>query len=156
MRRVLDSLADYGEKGVELTVANGQVRIAGDVNSTEQYRRIGEVVENTRGVESVINDLTVRGDTPRQALTPYMVTARVLMPRDEWAPQPPTERSLFDAVQSELFWSPFVDEDDVEIEVDDGTVTLRGTVDSMNELLAAAENAYEAGALIVRNELTVE
>ena len=48
-----------------------------------------------------------------------------------------------------------MDGDDVDIEVDDGTVTLKGRVDSWSEYNAAANNAYEAGAVYVDNELTV-
>jgi osmotically-inducible protein OsmY len=44
-----------------------------------------------------------------------------------------------------LWWSPFVDSDDVNVTVDDGVVTLTGAVDSWSEYNAAANNAYEGG-----------
>ena len=66
------------------------------------------------------------------------------------------DAALQSAVRNELWWSPFVDEDEVEITVQGGTVTLRGTVDTFAERRAAQENAFEAGAVIVANELVVE
>jgi osmotically-inducible protein OsmY len=55
-----------------------------------------------------------------------------------------------------MWWSPFVDADDVTIRVSDGVATLTGEVDSWSELRAATENAFEGGARWVRNDLEVD
>ena len=59
-------------------------------------------------------------------------------------------------MQSELYWSPFVDSDDISVSVNNGEVTLKGTVEDENEVDDAIENAYEAGAKNVISKLQTE
>jgi osmotically-inducible protein OsmY len=59
-------------------------------------------------------------------------------------------------IRDQLFWSPFVDDTDITVSVDDGEATLTGTVDSYMEYGAAQDNAYEGGAIFVDNDLVVE
>jgi osmotically-inducible protein OsmY len=55
-----------------------------------------------------------------------------------------------------LFWSPFVDSDDVTVSVEAGVATLTGSVDSLGEYNAARENAFEGGAITVINKLELD
>jgi osmotically-inducible protein OsmY len=48
-----------------------------------------------------------------------------------------------------------VDEEQMKVEVTNGTAHLMGTVDSWSEHEAAADNAYEAGAVAVDNDLMI-
>lgn len=59
-------------------------------------------------------------------------------------------------IERQLFWSPFVDENQVVVGVDAGRVTLTGTADSWRERDAAMENAFEGGAVYVENRLNVK
>ncbi|HEU4685342.1 MAG TPA: BON domain-containing protein [Nitrospira sp.] len=59
-------------------------------------------------------------------------------------------------VESELTWSPFVDADKVNVSVRNGIVTLSGKVEDEDEVQAAIDNAYEAGARRVISKLTTE
>jgi osmotically-inducible protein OsmY len=58
--------------------------------------------------------------------------------------------------KDELWRSPYVDSDQITVSVKDGVATLRGLVDSRAEQRAAIENAYEGGALSVRDGLAVK
>ena len=59
-------------------------------------------------------------------------------------------------VLQEMHWDSRVDETDVGVEVDDGIVTLTGTVDSYAKRIAAQEAAHRvAGVLDVANDLEV-
>ncbi|MGI9254562.1 MAG: BON domain-containing protein [Thermomicrobiales bacterium] len=59
-------------------------------------------------------------------------------------------------VLAEFLWDPAVDAPDVGVEVDDGVVTLTGTVDTFAVKLAAEEAAQRvAGVRAVANDLTV-
>ncbi len=60
---------------------------------------------------------------------------------------------LKEDVESELTWSPFVDADDIDVSVQDGKVTLKGTVENQSSVHDAIENAYEAGAKTVISRL---
>jgi osmotically-inducible protein OsmY len=66
------------------------------------------------------------------------------------------DREIHDEIHQELVWSPFVDAEQVDIDVQNGRVTLTGTVETWREYHAAEENAYEGGALIVSNRLEVK
>jgi osmotically-inducible protein OsmY len=66
-----------------------------------------------------------------------------------------SDTEIWEDIRDELWWSPFVDDDEVDVRVDEGTATLTGTVDSMAECQAATENAYEGGAVHVVNKLQI-
>ncbi len=61
------------------------------------------------------------------------------------------DRELRDEIQSELAWSPSVDADRINVNVRDGVAVLEGDVEDQSEMVAAVENAYEAGARRVIN-----
>jgi osmotically-inducible protein OsmY len=62
-------------------------------------------------------------------------------------------REIKQDVESELYWSPYVDSDNVTVTVEGGVVTLRGKVDTWYERWAAVENAFEGGAKDVFDKL---
>lgn len=67
-----------------------------------------------------------------------------------------TDSQIHSDVIEELRWDTRVKETDVGVEVDDGIVTLTGTVDSWGARLAAAEAAHRvSGVLDVVNEVVV-
>jgi osmotically-inducible protein OsmY len=165
--RAIEDLARNALRGrgllsdsVQMAVRDGRAHLRGDVDSLVEYWQINQTVESVRGVEELRNDLTVRDQIPRMATYwfgyfPRGVTAT---PGPEFIGpgfHAKTDRELHEDVASELFWSPFVDRDDIDFDVDDGTVTLRGTVESLREADAATLNAYQAGAAVVRNKLTI-
>jgi len=67
-----------------------------------------------------------------------------------------SDAELKEDVQSELYWSPFVDSDDISVSVNNGEVTLKGSVEDQSEVNDAIENAYEAGAKNVISKLETE
>jgi osmotically-inducible protein OsmY len=70
--------------------------------------------------------------------------------------EPYTDAEVRANVRDVLRRDARVDAEQVEVSVDDGVVLLLGTVDSVNERIAAAEDAHSViGVLDVRNELTV-
>ena len=97
----------------------------------------------------LLNDVTVNGASPVAARYSHFdgMYRAAAIPSE-------SDREIYEDVRSELFWSPFVDAEQVAIEVDDGVVILSGTVDSLREKRLAADNAYEGGALVVTNELS--
>lgn len=68
-----------------------------------------------------------------------------------------SDADIQEAVLRELKWDTRVDETDVGVEVDRGTVTLTGTVDSWAKRIAAEEAAHRvAGVLDVANDIAVK
>ncbi|MCA9396442.1 MAG: BON domain-containing protein, partial [Candidatus Omnitrophica bacterium] len=58
-------------------------------------------------------------------------------------------------IQNQLWWSPFIDSDDVMVSVENGVATLQGEVASWSEYHTASKNAFDGGAIWVNNELSV-
>jgi hypothetical protein len=71
----------------------------------------------------------------------------------EWVWQP--DWRIQEAIESQLLWSPYVDENNIEVAVDRGVATLTGVVSNWSEWSAAEKNAYQGGAKDVRNRLGV-
>jgi osmotically-inducible protein OsmY len=127
---LLDSLVNRFD--VHVTALDGRVYLTGEVDSRVARERAGIVASRVPGVVEVDNDLTVM----RQAV---------------WRSDHELER----AIERRLVWSPYVDSGDVNVSVEDGVATLTGTVDSSSERSWAGEDAREAGAHVVVNELKV-
>jgi len=68
-----------------------------------------------------------------------------------------TDRQIHQAVLVELQWDTHVDETEVGVEVDNGAVTLTGTVSSYAKKIAAQNAAHRVtGVLDVANDIQVE
>lgn len=156
---VADALSGYGlteDNGIEIDVHDGVARLTGDVDTMLEFWRADQAASAVRGVEELHNDITVRGSTPTYASYWYGFYPRLLAMPGRVYSNVKTDREIYRDVESELFWSPFVDEEDIDIDVDDGLVVLSGRVDSRLERRAARDNAFEGGARIVQNDLVVE
>src|SRR5215475_2066648 len=67
-----------------------------------------------------------------------------------------TDDELRRQVAAELSWDPQVDSEMIEVSADSGTVTLRGTVDSLRQKQAGSKAAARVrGVIRVANELRV-
>jgi len=118
---------------ISVTAVNGNVYLDGEVGSSFEKNRAEDVVSRVNGVVSIVN----------------LVDA---IHRWSWN----TDWEIKDDVQRQLFWSPYVNAEDITVAVDDGVVTLEGSVASWTERTRAEENAYQGGAKDVRNRLRVE
>lgn len=141
---------------VTVTVLDGTAHLYGTVDSYFEKNRADDVASRISGVLDVDNHLLVDYDTA-YIYDPYVddyVSDDELVDYDRRAPLK-TDSQITDSIESELWWSPFVDSDEVSVAVDDGVVTLTGTVDTWSERESATENAYEGGATLVDNDLVV-
>lgn len=118
---------------ITVTCYNGKVFLHGDVNTEFEKDQAEDAAWSILGVVDVQNNINVR---------------------ERWVLK--TDWEIERDVEDQLFWSPFVDSDEVNVEVENGTVTLTGTVDTWREYTEAAENAYQGGAKKVDNQLNVK
>jgi len=130
-----DPIVDRYE--IDVMAINGLVYLYGTVDTEYERKQAEKVAVREPGVVDVKNYLQTEISTI-------------------WIYSTKTDAELMDDVADQLWWSPFVDRDDITIQVDDGVVTLTGTVDSWNEYYSATENAHQAGAVTVVNNLTVK
>ncbi len=139
-------------------VINGRVHLDGTVDSHFEKARADEVASNVNGVVYVVNNLAVPREREAPRFDPY-VDSPYLYDFD-WVDRgagstAESDAEIKEAIESELWWSPFVDSDAITVFVEDGVVTLRGTVESWTEYATARENAYEGGATRVVNDLRI-
>ncbi len=126
-----DSYLDGNEIVAE--AINGRVVLRGFVDTKYEKQRAEALAERLNGVVEVANFIDYEHTQPE---------------KEDW--------QLKRDVENEFFWSPYVDKDNVKIDVSDGVVTLTGTADTMLERRMAVENALEAGAKDVVNLLTLK
>jgi osmotically-inducible protein OsmY len=115
-----------------VTVNNRLVVLIGTVDSGLEKQIAAEAASRVRGVAEVVNNLKRHRD---------------------WEPQ--ADWQIQQDIYHELWWSPFIDEDDIVVQVADGVATLTGVVDTLRDRRIATVNAYEGGSRRVRNHLKV-
>ncbi|MCB2184322.1 MAG: BON domain-containing protein [Desulfobulbaceae bacterium] len=112
---------------------NSKVFLYGTTDTLFEKEKAEDAALTVNGVVDVQNNITTR---------------------EQWSIK--TDWEIKRDVESQLFWSPFVDSTVINVAVEDGVVTLTGMVDTWKEYNDAAENAYEGGARSVRNHLDVK
>lgn len=140
---------------ISVGVTEGTAYLDGTVDSYHEKRVADELASRVNGVITVVNNLKV--DKPAPFFYEPYVYGGYLYDND-WYDYEPIKTEMTDAeikgeIKDEMWWSPFIDADDVTVSVDDGIATLTGKVDSVSEYHAAVENAYEGGAIYVKNRL---
>jgi osmotically-inducible protein OsmY len=144
----------------EITVGvdDGVVELKGEVDTYFEKARADDVASRVKGVRSVDNELVVHDDLlvydPFLG-DPYIYDFYWYDYEPEWTVRK-ADDFIEENIEDELWWSPFVDEDDVEVSVTRGIATLTGAVDSYSERRIATENALEGGAVMVHNRLRVQ
>jgi osmotically-inducible protein OsmY len=152
-----DAVAESWE--IDVLVVDGIATLTGAVSNYYEKARADNIAANVAGVEEVRNFLTVVEPYRPYAFDPYYDFQDPYA--YDWYDYQPGYSWLRDAeieeeIEDELWWSPFVDSDEVTVTVDGGQATLTGTVDNWSEHNAAVENAFEGGAVGVNDNLVVD
>ena len=144
---------------ISVDVKNGVVKLHGTVDTSFEKAEADDVASRVEGVIMIDNNLGVQQEYHPYICDPYVDDSSIY--ENDWYYYRPSlvsksDRQIKADIKKELFWSPYVDADDVKVEVEKGVATLTGTVDSWSESNAAVNNAYEGGAVYVDNELNVK
>jgi len=158
-----DPLVD--SETVTVAVTHRIAHLSGTVDSSFQIAEAEDVASRTKGVLSVRNNLKTEpefsssyyngyspsytyGDWPYYSYdgdgynSPFLsydyglYEPRLYMSDDQ----------IKKSIKDEYFWSPFIDNSDINITVNDGVATLAGTVGTRIGLGAVEEDAYAGGA----------
>ncbi len=131
---------------------SGKVTLEGKVKFYFEKTQAEDVASKVPGVVDVANNIEVSaGISFPYAITPETKNYPVLK-----KPQLISDAEIKKNVEYQLWWSPFVDRNQVKVSVKNGKVTLSGTVNTRYEMDAAVRNAYEGGAFEVINHLKVD
>ncbi len=133
IRESIDIDPYLDEHEVSVTVIDNTAYLNGNVDSGFEEQRAVNAAWGTRGVVDVKDYLTVG---------------------HEWLGK--SDFEIQTEVKDEMWWSPFVDANQVNVKVENGVVTLTGTVDTWAERKSARENAFEGRAKDVVNKLYVD
>jgi osmotically-inducible protein OsmY len=151
------------EKEIVVSVDNsGRVTLRGTVESSTVRTNAEAAAANVNGVTDVRNLLIVgEPDLGKAGARPYVDVAAYDFSDNspkltEQYTTSKTDEQLLEDVVSEMFWSPFVDVDDISITVQDGVVTVSGDVDDASDARDVVENAYEGGAVRVVSYLEIK
>ena len=141
-----------------IEVIDGEAYLTGTVDTHFEKSRADELASRIYGIEEISNDLEV--EDPRYPI----VSDPFLDGHDayiyQWYDYEPyytwkSDQDIEQDIQRQLFWNPFVRSADVDVAVDDSVATLSGNVASKFEKNQAAEEAFEAGATWVYNQIEV-
>jgi osmotically-inducible protein OsmY len=144
---------------IEVNAVDGTIYLTGVVDSFFDKARAEDLACTTVGVMEVKNHLEVLDSVTLWGTEPLMSD---FPPADYgwYSPRRPdtskSDEQIRRDIENQMWWSTQVDSDQVSVMVDDGVATLTGTVDSWREREAATKNAYDGGAVLVRNNLKVE
>ena len=139
---------------VVVRVVNRKAYLSGLADSPFEKTEAGRVASGVPGVVRVRNDLSVLHAPYVYSYWNYYSRYNKPLMLGPLA-SPATDRQIKRRIENQLFWSPYVDRRDITVTVKDGIATLQGTVDRRRERRVANENAYEGGALAVRDEIKV-
>ncbi len=137
------------------------MHLRGYVDRPFEKRRAENLAAQVKGVKHIENHITVDPmlrDSRHLTYNPYVDIFGPDLYGWVQAEVPFTWKSdadIKDDVIDQMWWSPFVDADDVRVSVNNGLVHLTGAVDSWSEHAAALENAWQGGARFVDDDLVI-
>lgn len=144
---ILEALAhskELGGKNIDVKVENRTVILSGSVDTPTQRNGAEQTARAVDGVAGVTNNLVVTN--PQAASEPPAVSG----------PSTASTADLAKRVQFELFQTDAFNTRTIQIKVDEGTITLSGSVRSRAEQLLAERVAQNvSGVKKVVNELKV-
>jgi osmotically-inducible protein OsmY len=152
-----DPVADRFE--ITVSVVDNTAYLYGDVDTYYEKSRAHDASATANGVTNVRNNLDVEYTDEPMVYDPYVTEYHPYT--FDWYDYEPyytfeTDSEIKDNIQDELWWSPFVDQNQVNVSVDNGVATLKGTVDTYAERESARENAYEGGATWVVDKMEIK
>jgi osmotically-inducible protein OsmY len=140
---------------IEVTANHGVVYLNGAVDSYFQKSKAEDIASKTKGVIAVENNLKISDDNDYYFNTYYGWNSYYPPYQIDVASNYQPDESIQENIIDELWWSPYVNEDEVNVVVQNGTAKLDGVVDTRREKLYAEINALEGGAVKVENNLQV-
>jgi osmotically-inducible protein OsmY len=150
---------------IDVAVADHVAYLSGSVESSLQKAEAQDAASRTNGVVAVVNHLKVEPDfsASRNASLDYLGYA---WPYDTQSPYYFSEafgpqaflsdERIGRNIEQKLFWSPFVQKDDIKVSVDGGVATLTGTVGTWLGWAEADKAARRSGASTVHNRIRVK
>ncbi len=144
-----------GKLKIDVDADNGKLNLKGKVNSYFEKAQAEDLASKVKGVVDIKNNIDVN-DLNGVNYSDYYGWNSYFPPYHfDVKEEKKSDAEIKKDIKSQLWWSPYVNEDEVQVTVDDGTAILEGIVDTRREKLYAEINAIEGGAEKVENDLIV-
>jgi len=127
---------------------NGKISLMGKVRNKFDRQLAEDAVSAIPGVVEIENKLEIDS----MLLIEDNTTPQSFMKESDL----PVDSIIKTNIETELWWSPLVNENDIKVKVDNRKAKLTGNVDNRFEKQQAALNALEGGASEVENDIIVE
>ena len=137
---------------IEVAVINHAAYLGGWVDSPFQRMEAQDIASRTKGVVEVRNHLRTEPDYSRA----YLHRGRLSYESGRTGPPLKADAQIKKDIERAMFWSPFVDRDEITVTVHDGVAILTGTVGGWLAYGEALRDAYKGGAVDVLNRLSVK
>jgi osmotically-inducible protein OsmY len=122
------------EGDIGVSVSNGVITLSGSIPSYAEKWAAEEAAQKVEGVTAVVNDCKVKGSSKLH-----------------------DDQEIAEAAIKAMLWNVFVPKDHVIVLVDDGWITLSGTVEGQYQREAAFNTVkFLAGVRGVTNDIVVE
>lgn len=130
------------------TTSGGLVTLRGEVDSAEDRTEAVRIARETEGVTSVDNKLRVKGESPAAGGAPVPAAEEGITQPDAW---------LTAKIQAKYFMDDEVKARNIDVDTQDGVVTLKGSVVSESERRQAVALARNTdGVQSVNDQLQVQ
>ncbi|MGJ3253807.1 MAG: BON domain-containing protein [Elainellaceae cyanobacterium] len=136
-----------------VSVNDGVVTLTGVVDSYFEKWQAGDLAARIAGVVSIDNNLAV--DYEQLSFDVDFYDWDPIANDFDYRQFAKTDTELANDILDSIYWSPYVETEGVNVSVEDGVATLTGTVETWYERNEATEEAFEAGASAVVNQLDV-
>jgi osmotically-inducible protein OsmY len=140
---------------INVNAINGIVYLNGEVDTYFEKSQAENIASRTKGVVDVRNNLKVQGSDDYDYFDYYGWNTYYPPLHDMDIDIRKSDTEIKNSIESQLWWSPYVNQDDVEVSVSGGTAVLTGTVETEREKRYAEINALEGGAKEVDNHIIV-
>lgn len=149
---------------INVKAKNGVVALTGNVESYYEKSQAEDIASRANGVLDVTNDITVSSPFLvyyNLAYDPYWTYIPSYAYWDGYGSQRyPTwpytnDAAVKDDIKDKNFWSPWVNGDQIIVNVTNGVAILTGKADSWFEYNRATDNAFEGGAYRVYNNVAI-
>lgn len=140
---------------IDVTANNGIVYLNGSVDSYFEKLEAKDVASKVSGVLAVENNLGVLDDNDFYNYNYYGWNTLYPPVQVDVDDSYKTDEEIEENIKNQIWWSPYINQDDVSVEVTSGTAILDGAVETRREKVYAEINAMEGGASDVVNNIEV-
>jgi osmotically-inducible protein OsmY len=141
---------------VKVSANNGVVYLDGTADSQYEKFRIEDIASKEKGVVAIQNNIKIRDANDYYFYDYYDWNSYYPIYQVDTKTAYIDDEILKKEIENRLWWSPYVNENEINVQVQNGKAILSGSVETQSEKKYAVIKTLEAGPKKVENNITVE